>query len=429
MCERSTRQMPPDDDVFSVSELTGMIKQTLESVFPAVWLSGELSDIAQPRSGHIYFTVKDSAAQIRGVIWRATAERIKFDLQDGQQVVMLGQIDVYPPRGGYQLIVRRIHPVGEGALQLALRQLQERLGKEGLFDTERKKTLPRFPRRIAVITSPTGAAIRDFLEVLRRRWRGIHVLVIPVQVQGPGSAEQIARAVGLANRIRPAVDAIVVTRGGGSMEDLWSFNEEVVVRAVSASKRPVVSAIGHEIDVTLTDLVADVRALTPSEAAERIVPSSEAVAANLASLRTRLAASLRGRAAEARAKLDAIASRPVIERPLERIRQMAQNLDELNERARRAIEQQMRNGRSQLDVMGGKLSSLSPLNVLQRGYSVTQSVDGSLITDSRDVEVGQEIRSLLSRGVVASKVLRVVRDSQGHRVETSEGDFFDQESD
>jgi exodeoxyribonuclease VII large subunit len=268
----------------SVFQLTALIKGILEEAFPSVWVVGELSDVARPQSGHVYLTLKDDRAQIRAVIWRNTASRLRFNLEDGLEVICRGDLDVYPPRGSYQLVIRELEPRGEGALQQALRKLQQKLAAEGLFDPAHKKPLPRFPRRIAVVTSPTGAAVRDFVEVLRRRWQGVHVLIVPTRVQGAGAAAEIATAIQAVNRLSPSVDVMVVGRGGGSMEDLWCFNEEAVVRAIFASQVPVVSAVGHEIDVTLSDLVADVRALTPSEAAERVVPALDEVMAARANL-------------------------------------------------------------------------------------------------------------------------------------------------
>ena len=271
----------PEQQILTVTEVTEQIKELLETSFPNVWIEGEISNFSRPRSGHCYLTLKDDEAQLPAVIWRSTASRLRFDLHDGLEVVCLGHLDVYPPRGRYQLIVREIEPKGIGALELAFRQLRDKLAKEGLFEPGYKKPLPAFSRRIAVVTSATGAAIRDFLEVLRRRWRGADVWIVPVRVQGEGAAEEIAAALEDVNRLADRPDCIVVTRGGGSLEDLWAFNEEVVVRAIFASKIPVVSAIGHEIDVTLSDLVADVRALTPSEAAELVAPAADELAARL----------------------------------------------------------------------------------------------------------------------------------------------------
>lgn len=394
-----------DPHVLTVAQLTSLIKDVLEGTFPAVWVSGELSDVSRPRSGHVYFTLKDADAQIRGVIWRNTASRLPFDLEDGTEVVCAGNLDVYPPRGSYQLVVREIEPRGVGSLLLALRQLQQRLAAEGLFDPRHKKPLPKFPRRVAFVTSPTGAAIRDFLEVLRRRWRGVDVVVVPTRVQGEGAAGEIAKAIAAANRVRPAPDVIVVGRGGGSVEDLWCFNDELVVRAIFASNIPVVSAVGHEIDVTLSDLVADVRALTPSEAAELVAPSSDELQSLLATYRQRLAALLRSRAHSARLRLDALAGSRVMRHPTDRIRELARRVDELELRANRAILTNQSKARDRIAHMAERLESLSPLAVLGRGYSVTQqSSDGRLVTDAGTVSAGELITTRLARGTLTSRI-------------------------
>jgi exodeoxyribonuclease VII large subunit len=325
-----------EQDVLTVSELTGQIKNVLEGEFPRVWVSGELTDLARPKSGHLYFTLKDDDAQVRGVIWRNTASRLGFQPEDGQHVLCGGEIDVYPPRGSYQLVIRQLQPLGEGAMQLAQRQLQKRLAAEGLFDPEHKKPLPPVPRSIAFVTSPTGAAIRDFLEVLRRRWPAVHVLVIPARVQGEGAAAEIVHGIEQANRLRPAPDVLVVGRGGGSMEDLWCFNEEPVVRAIFDSQLPVISAVGHEIDVTLADLVADRRALTPSEAGEIVVPSRKEMQARLATARRRLGIAVRSKIDSLHARLNELRSRRILRRPDEPLRLLARRIDELEFRADRA---------------------------------------------------------------------------------------------
>lgn len=397
-----------DPPVFSVSQLTGLIKETLESIFPAVWVSGEISDISRPQSGHVYFTLKDANAQIRGVMWRSAASRLRFQLEDGMDVVCCGNLDVYPPRGSYQLVVRQIEPQGVGALQLALKQLQQRLAAEGLFDARHKKPLPRFPKRIVLVTSPTGAAIRDFLEVLRRRWKSVDVLVIPVRVQGEGAAEEIAEGIRTANRIDPRPDVLVVGRGGGSVEDLWCFNEEPVVRAIFESEIPVVSAVGHEIDVTLSDLVADVRALTPSEAAERVVPSADEIEARLRQLRQRMAASLRARAASARSRLETIEQRRALRRPYDRLHDLARLLDELDVRARQALSRRLRHARERLSWLAARAESLSPLAVLSRGYSITErAADGTPIRSAGDVQVGDLIITRYNAGRTTSRVEQV----------------------
>ncbi len=277
-----------DETPLSVSQLTAWIKRTLDQNIASFWIAGEVSNVTKATSGHVYLTIKDANSQIGAVLWRSSWEKCKFDIKEGMAVLGMGKLDVYGPRGTYQVVLQRLEPQGLGPLQIAFRKLHAKLAAEGLFNQDRKRPLPRFPNRIGFVTSPQGAAIHDFLEVLRRRWPQMSVLVIPAKVQGSGAAEEIAQGIELANRIEPPLDVLVVGRGGGSIEDLWAFNEEVVVRAVAASKIPVVSAVGHEIDVTLCDLVADVRALTPSEAAERIAPSRDEILETLQSSQLRL---------------------------------------------------------------------------------------------------------------------------------------------
>lgn len=393
---------------WTVSQLTSQIKTTLEGTFPSVWVTGELSNVSRPQSGHVYLTMKDSAAQIRAVIWRSVASKLPFELSDGLEVVCRGEIDVYPPRGAYQLVIRRIEPLGEGALQLALRQLQQRLAAEGLFDACHKQPLPRFPRRIAIVTSPSGAAIRDFLEVLRRRWRGVQVLVIPSRVQGKEAAADLVRGIEWAHRLPERPDVLVVSRGGGSLEDLWCFNEETVVRALFAARIPVISAVGHEIDVTLSDLVADRRALTPSEAAELVVPSAEELRAGLDSQRQRLTSALRGRAREARARWEALAAHRVFRKPFATLQERARLLDELDWRAQHSLRHAIRHARQRLTGLASRLESLSPLAVLQRGYSLTLRTEkGSLVTDSSQVTAGDSLTTRLAQGSVVSRVERI----------------------
>ncbi|NLF73552.1 MAG: exodeoxyribonuclease VII large subunit [Candidatus Anammoximicrobium sp.] len=392
----------------SVSQLTQQIKLSLETEFTSVWVVGELSDVARPQSGHIYLTLKDEGAQIRGVIWRSVASRLDFDLQDGQQVVCGGDVDVYPPRGVYQLIIRKVEPLGVGALQLALRKLHQRLAAEGLFEAGRKRPLPRFPRRIAFVTSPTGAAVRDFLEILRRRWPGVQVLIIPAKVQGEGAAQDLVRGIRTANSLPEPPDVLVVGRGGGSLEDLWCFNEEPVVRAIHASRIPVVSAVGHEIDVTLSDLVADARALTPSEAAALVVPAADEIRAGLDGMRGRLAAALRARAADARSRLEALAQHRVFRRPFDLVHDLARELDDLELRAQRAVAFQLTRHKDRLAALAARLESLSPLSVLARGYSLThQAATGQIVTDAATLNVGDEIRSRFAQGQAVSRVTEI----------------------
>jgi len=404
-----TRDLPSEGPVrprvLSVSELTAEIKDVLELAFPVVWVAGEIADLARPQSGHCYLTLKDADAQLPAVLWRTTASRVRFDLRDGLEVICRGHLEVYAPRGRYQLIVEAIQPRGIGALELALRQLHEKLSREGLFDPARKRPLPRFPRRIAVVTSPTGAALRDFLEVLRRRWRGADVLVVPVRVQGEGAAEEIAAAIALVNRLAAPLDCLVVTRGGGSLEDLWAFNEEAVVRAIVASRIPVVSGVGHEIDVTLADLAADVRALTPSEAAERVVPAAEEIAGTVQQHGQRLAAALRLQSEAARQRLSALGAHRVFRRPLALVHDLARRGDELEARVQRAAWQRVRREKDRIESAGARLESLSPLAVLGRGYSLTRRVaDGHVVRDGRQLGPGERISTLFARGQALSRV-------------------------
>ena len=391
--------------VLSVSELTGFIKEILEASFPSVWVSGEISNFSRPQSGHCYFTLKDDAAQIRAVLWRATANRSRLDLHDGLEVICSGQLDLYAPRGTYQFVVKDIQPKGLGALELRLRRLREKLAAEGLFDRERKRALPSFPCQVAFVTSPTGAAVRDFLEVLRRRWRGVNVLVVPVRVQGDGAAEEIAGAIRMVNRLRRRIDVLIVGRGGGSLEDLWAFNEESVVRAIHGSEIPVISAVGHEIDVTLSDLVADVRALTPSEAAELLAPAAEEVLITLKRQERRLLTALRNRALAGRARLESVAGRRVFRRPFERVQLEARRIDELEARATRAARKRLEQVRQSLEHLGNRLESLSPLAVLGRGYSITQRAsDRQVIRNAADLVQGEQIVTRFEAGTVLSEV-------------------------
>jgi exodeoxyribonuclease VII large subunit len=338
-------------------------------------------------------------------MWRGVASKLKFNLADGLDVLCRGHLDVYAPRGSYQLVVDELEPKGVGALELALRKLREKLSAEGLFEPARKRRLPVFPKRIAFVTSPTGAAVRDFLEVLRRRWRGVEVLIIPARVQGEGSVAEIVAGIRTANRLKPAPDVLVVGRGGGSLEDLWSFNEEAVVRAIAASKIPTISAVGHEIDVTLADLVADVRALTPSEAAERVVPAAEELAARLRQHRERLRVASLRRLTLARTRLDGVASQRPFRRPFDIVHDRSRRLDELSTRGAAGLRGLLHDGQRRFANLAGKLQTLSPLAVLERGYSITQDAKtGKVIRSAANLRSGQAIVTKLAEGSVTSRV-------------------------
>ncbi len=389
----------------TVSQLTAQIKELVENGFPSVWVSGEVSNFSRPQSGHSYFTLKDERAQIRAVMWRGTAAKLKFDLADGLDVICHGNLDVYAPRGSYQLVVDQLQPKGVGALELALRKLREKLAAEGLFDRDRKRKLPAFPRQVAFVTSPTGAAVRDFLEVLRRRWRGVNVLIIPARVQGDGAAQEIVAGIRMANRLSPPPDVLVIGRGGGSLEDLWAFNEEPVVREIAASRIPTVSAVGHEIDVTLSDLAADVRALTPSEAAERVVPSVEELSVRMRGIRERLRAGATRRLMLLRARLEALAGQRTFRRPYELVHDRSRRADELALRANSVMWRMLVDRESNVATLNGKLVSLSPLAVLGRGYSITQdAATGAVIRSAAKLRVGQRIVTRFADGAATSSV-------------------------
>jgi exodeoxyribonuclease VII large subunit len=396
-----------DEQPLSVGELTRRLKLLVEGAYPEVRVTGEVSNLARPSSGHLYLKLKDGESQLNTVVYRGVALRLRFDLADGMEVVARGRLIVYVPRGEYQLQVEEIEPRGIGPLELAFRQLKERLSGLGYFDPRRKKPLPRFPRRVARVTIPTGAAVRDMLEILQRRWPAVEVWVRPVPVQGEGAAEKIAEAVRELNRLG-GVDVMIVGRGGGSLEDLWPFNEEAVARAIFESRVPVVSGVGHETDLTIADLVADVRALTPSEAAERVVPSRVEVLDALAGATGRLRVALLKRLALARQRLEDLASRRCFRQPVQRLREEEQRLDEWRERLGRAAMRSVEQKRQALGALAARLEALSPLNVLGRGYSLTRKTDEpALLRDARRVQPGDVIETRLHQGRVLSRVEQV----------------------
>lgn len=401
---------PPEGvKVLSIGDLTRQVKGLMEDAFPAVWVAGEVSNLSRPASGHIYLTLKDAEAQLRAVIWRSVALRLRYDLQEGQEVIARGRLSLYVPRGDYQLQVEELQPKGLGALEIALRQLKEKLFRLGYFAPERKKPLPRFPRRVALVTSPTGAAVRDMLEILARRWPAVEVCVCPVRVQGDGAAEEIAAAVRLLNYLRSlgrvAVDVMIVGRGGGSAEDLWAFNAECVAQAIYASRIPVVSAVGHEIDLTIADLVADCRALTPSEAVERIVPNRAEMLDGLRGLDAQLQSTVTRKLELARARLQDLAQRPAFRRPLERLRDWERRLDEWAERHQRALRQRLLQARERLEAQAARLETLSPLNVLARGYSLTRrEADQAVVRSPDQVRPGERLVTYVQHGRILSRV-------------------------
>jgi len=388
----------------SVGELTRRVKGALEAGFPDLWVAGEISNLTRARSGHVYLTLKDDSATLSAVIWRSTAGRLRFDLEEGMELLVRGGIDVYPPRGQYQLIVRKAEPRGVGALQLAFEKMRARLEAEGLFDPARKKPIPFLPRTIGVVTSPTGAAFRDILKVLGRRFPGVTVLLFPSLVQGRGAAENVARGIRALDG-REGVDVLIVGRGGGSLEDLWAFNEEPVARAIAECGTPVISAVGHEVDVSIADLVADVRAPTPSAAAEIAVPSREDLAATIDNYARRGRAGVRNALGIRRERLRSLVRSWGVRSVPDRIRELAQRLDETARRLGTAADGVVRTARERVADLAARSEALSPLRVLARGYSVTTREDGTApLRDAAVLEEGERIRTRLERGRVFSRV-------------------------
>jgi exodeoxyribonuclease VII large subunit len=448
-----------DRRIYTVTELTSRIRDVLEQQFPAFWVEGEISNLRTPGSGHTYFTLKDDLAQIRAVLFRSRTRRIRFEPQDGLHVLAFGSLEVYDQRGEYQLVVELLEPRGVGALQVAFEQLKARLGAEGLFDPGRKRPLPRFPRTIGIVTSPTGAAIRDMLRVIGRRFRDLHIVIRPVRVQGEGAAAEIAEGLADLNALGD-VDVIIVGRGGGSLEDLWAFNEEVVARAIAASKAPVISAVGHEVDVTIADFVADLRAPTPSAAAELVVREKDAVVESLGALRDRLHRALRRQLERHRERLRLITERRVLTDPSRPLRDAHRRLDDLGLRLRAAVDTacrhaghrlelagnrlnsaspavRMANGRGRLGQLdgrlvatmhrvldrsrhrlglaAGRLDGLSPLAVLARGYSLTRTPAGEIVRSARQVQPADPVSVLLHEGTLECRVVEVKeRDDRPH---------------
>ncbi|MFQ5599933.1 MAG: exodeoxyribonuclease VII large subunit, partial [Candidatus Krumholzibacteriia bacterium] len=349
--------------VYSVSEITESVRRLLEETFRDVVVEGEISNARRHSSGHCYFTLKDERAQLACVLFRSDALALRFDLENGLRVRATGRLNLYPPQGKFQLQVRALLPVGHGALELAFRQLKERLQKEGLFDAARKRALPRLPQRVALITSPTGAAVRDMITTLTSRWPLLHIRVVPVAVQGEAAAGEIVRALQFINRAG-AADVIIVGRGGGSLEDLWAFNEEPVARAIAASRIPVVSAVGHEVDYTIADFVADARAATPTAAGSLIVPHRDEVAAFLREVQSRTARALSRRCDVERHRLDALLRSYGLRRPRLLIEEFEQSLDARRERLERALRAVVERRRTAWQAACGRLQALGPRSVL-----------------------------------------------------------------
>jgi exodeoxyribonuclease VII large subunit len=390
--------------VVSVHELVSAFREVVEAALPPCTVEGEISNCRRSPAGHWYLTLKDDQAEIAAVIWRSAAQRLRFEPKDGMHALASGSLQVYVARGTCQFVITRLLPQGVGELELAFRQLRDKLAAEGLFDDGRKRAIPMIPRRVALVTSPTSAAVRDMIQVMTRRWPPVQVIVVPVRVQGEGAAEDIARALRNVHRI-PDVDVVITGRGGGSLEDLWCFNTEIVARAIAACRIPVVAAVGHEIDVSIADLVADRRALTPSEAAELVVPSAEELRDTLHHTAQRFRLSLRDRIDRARLKLSAIEARGVFQRPNSLIDQRRMECDDLSGRLVRGMTLHVERKRQGIAASAAALQALSPLQVLSRGYSLTQTSDGVIVTDFRQIAVGDQLSVTLHSGRILAEVL------------------------
>jgi exodeoxyribonuclease VII large subunit len=439
---------PPDRDIYTPSRLNREARTLLEHGLPSLWLEGELSNFSRPTSGHWYFSLKDANAQLRCAMFRQRNSLAQLNPKDGMRVLARGRVSLYEPRGDYQLLVEHMEEAGEGALRRQFELLKTKLAAAGWFAAERKRPLPKFPRRIGVITSPTGAAVRDILHVLRRRFASVPVLIYPVPVQGAQAAGQIAAAISLAGK-RCDCDVLILARGGGSLEDLWAFNEEVVARAIVECNIPIVTGIGHEVDFTIADLVADVRAPTPSGAAELTVPDGLHWLAATDSYAQRIAAAMLRYLAARRERSDWLQRRLAQLHPGTVLRQQAQRLDDLEQRARRALRQQVMQlaGRLatqfadlrrhspalRLAVARGRLETLqlqqnaalqrrvatldnrfkivaraldtvSPLATLKRGYAIVADSEGQVLTNAASIAIGARIHAQLAQGSLEAKV-------------------------
>ena len=443
----------------TVSELTELVRKAIEARFASVWVEGEISNFKAHSSGHWYFTIKDEGAQLRAKCFRSANSRIRFRPTDGLHVRARGRLTVYEVRGEYELIVEALDPVGAGALQVAFEQLRNRLQAEGLFSPERKRPLPVFPGRVGVVTSPTGAAIRDILNVISRRTRTVHVLFSPARVQGDGAGRDIARAIKLINdhherargegRNKDLVDVLIVGRGGGSTEDLWAFNEEEVARAIRASAIPVISAVGHETDFTIADFAADLRAPTPSAAAELVAAREDQLCSALAQAGQNLSRLMRYKIVTARTRVQQQALSQAFDEVRGRLRDAASSTNSARHRLQILVSQTVRSAHLRADALSGSLApahlrarlaearvrfdsaytgcntaierqideakkrlglaaasldALSPLSVLQRGYAIAQNEDGSLLRDAKLVSIGDRVKLRLARGRIGARV-------------------------
>jgi exodeoxyribonuclease VII large subunit len=428
------------DKIYTVSEVTRMVKMELESAFPLLWVEGEISNFHRHHSGHLYFTLKDETSQLRTVMFRGEARKVPFELEDGLQVVARGRINVYEPRGEYQLIVELLEPKGKGALQLAFEQLKEKLKKEGLFDSALKKKLPVLPKKVGVVTSPRGAAIVDIIRTLERRFARLHILLYPAKVQGEGAAEEIVEGIDYLGSL-PDIDVIIIGRGGGSIEDLWAFNEEKVARAIYRCAIPVISAVGHEIDFTIADFVADIRASTPSAAAEMVIEEEESLRERIENLEKRLVHNQKFVLQEWKHEVFSLAQHRAFQNMRINLLNLEQKVDDLEMRAWSAIkdmqqkisedksraelmEEKIRNALKEVlqqlqarwETLSVQLHNLSPLNILKKGYALCWKDGGQyLVRRIDEVEKEKEMSVSFFKGEFTCLVKDV---DKGKRIES-----------
>lgn len=386
--------------------MTHSVKQNLEEAFPAIWVEGEISNFKLYPSGHRYFSLKDEEALLRCTIWRGAGQYLNFEPEDGMKVHAFGNLTVYEKRGDYQLNVLKLLPVGRGALEIAFQRLKERLFKEGLFDEAHKKPIPEFPEKIGIVTSPTGAAIQDMIKILQRRFPPVHLFLYPAHVQGEEAKEEIADGIRAFNEWGE-VNVIIIGRGGGSLEDLWAFNEEEVARAIYASRVPVVSAVGHEIDYTIADFVADMRAPTPSAAAEMVVPDKVELEGTLASIKTRIAGLFAHQLAQSKSRLDAVLGSYGLRKPADLVTQKSQFVDDLLRRSQLAAENRLERLNLGLTSAASRLASLSPKSVLARGYSIVRrAADNEVVREYKQVEAGDGVTLIFSAGGAVAEIIK-----------------------
>ena len=389
--------------VLKVKDLARLAKEVLERSFPSVIVEGEISNFKRHMpSGHLYFTLKDDEAQVRVVMWRSDAARLRFEVNDGMKVLVKGRVSLYEPRGDFQFYAVNITPAGQGALQLAFEQLKTKLEAEGLFSEKNKKPLPEFPQRIGVVTSLEGAAVRDIVSIVGRRFPAVELVIYPVRVQGEGAAEEIAKAIYDFNRLSN-IDVMIVSRGGGSLEDLWAFNEEVVARAIYDSRIPVISAVGHQIDFTISDFVADVRAATPSAAAELVVPDKLEILAGLQALLRNMNKSIEQGLGQLSLELDKLSHHYALQQPASLVDQKSQFVDDITRRMQTEIEHYFEVASQKTESIQTHLNALSPNEVLRRGYAFVESSQG-VVSSIQKINIGDSAAIHLHDGILESQI-------------------------